>query len=204
MDLRSPRAKHLPTVRVASPCDEPWTGMAGNHAARRCARCQTTVHALGARSDRDVAALLSSPAERPCVRIAVGRDGAMLRRVPRPVLRKAVLLSTATWLALVSGCATRQPGSDPANGGAPRAVDASAPRAVDAGAVTEPSPASADTLAVTDASAPPLATGAAADASAPEAAAGDAGAGKARVIRRVRVPHMVGIVAKPDDSIPGP
>jgi hypothetical protein len=73
-------------------CDERWEAMPGDDRARRCARCDHSVHDLSARTELGARVLLAT-ARKPCVRYAVEADGSVRFRPSRLAKVAAALLA---------------------------------------------------------------------------------------------------------------
>jgi hypothetical protein len=80
IDARSVRraTPFLDTLRIASPCNEPWEGMVGDERSRFCGKCQKDVHNISSMTRMDAEALLESVASSICVRMYQRLDGTIL------------------------------------------------------------------------------------------------------------------------------
>jgi hypothetical protein len=65
-------------LKVASPCKESWEGMTGDDRIRYCGACQKKVFNLTKLSQGEIAELLGSPRELPCVRFYERPDGTVM------------------------------------------------------------------------------------------------------------------------------
>jgi len=71
----------LEAIRIASPCDVPWSAMQGDDRQRHCGQCDRAVYDLSSLSRDDAEALVGARAasgERLCVTFFVRRDGTVL------------------------------------------------------------------------------------------------------------------------------
>lgn len=77
-DVRpDPEAPLLLRVRIASPCDQAWSDMAGDDRSRFCFRCQKRVYDLAAMTRKEAEALLAS-GRGTCVRFYRRTDGTVM------------------------------------------------------------------------------------------------------------------------------
>jgi hypothetical protein len=67
----------LDSLRVASPCHEPWSAMSGDDRSRHCARCEKDVHDLSALTRTEAEAFLREHSG-ACVRFYRRIDGTIL------------------------------------------------------------------------------------------------------------------------------
>lgn len=112
-----PKRARLPVVawdrlRIASPCTEDWSAMIGDARVRRCSLCERDVFDLSAMTRAEIAALLSSRGEAPCVRLYRRSDGTVLTAddcptPPRAQARRA-LAAVACAVAAVAGVAAHE------------------------------------------------------------------------------------------------
>ncbi|MBL8924091.1 MAG: hypothetical protein JNJ54_34860 [Myxococcaceae bacterium] len=68
------------TVRIASPCSEPWESMTGDERTRFCAKCQLSVHNVKELTEAETLALLQRATGRVCGRIFQRADGTVLTK----------------------------------------------------------------------------------------------------------------------------
>jgi hypothetical protein len=68
----------LAKLRIASPCQEPWSGMAGDDRVRHCGRCDRQVVNLSAMTRGEAEASLAAG---PCVRFLRRADGSIVTRL---------------------------------------------------------------------------------------------------------------------------
>lgn len=80
VDARAARrpTPFLDTLRIASPCNEPWENMVGDERSRFCGRCEKDVHNVSAMTRVEAEALLESVASSICVRMYQRTDGTIL------------------------------------------------------------------------------------------------------------------------------
>jgi len=96
----------LPSIRVASPCTEPWSGMEGDARIRSCAKCNQFVYNLSEMTRDEAEALISTRDGRVCVRFFQRRDGTILLadcEVRRSSVRHRRLATAGLAAALTAG-----------------------------------------------------------------------------------------------------
>lgn len=115
-ELRLPRQRaSLPIflwdrIEIASPCGEDWSAMVGDARARRCSTCERDVFDLSAMTRADIASLLATRGEPPCVRFYRRADGTVLTAddCPTPPALEATraLVAAACAVAAVAAAAS--------------------------------------------------------------------------------------------------
>jgi hypothetical protein len=107
-DLDQARARvELPllsSVRVASPCKERWSDMAGDEHVRFCGRCEKNVYDLSSLSASQAESLLRERGESMCVRFFRRSDGTILTS-DCPVGQRKRFWRRAATAAVASGLA---------------------------------------------------------------------------------------------------
>ena len=96
----------LANIRVASPCTEPWAGMAGDDRVRDCAKCQQSVYNLSAMTREEAETLIASRNGRLCVRYFQRFDGTILLadcEIGRKGIRKRRVLAAGIAASLAAG-----------------------------------------------------------------------------------------------------
>ncbi len=68
----------LDSVRIASPCQEPWDNMVGDERTRFCGRCEKHVHNLSEMTRNEAELFLQSATDSVCVRIYQRADGTVM------------------------------------------------------------------------------------------------------------------------------
>jgi hypothetical protein len=79
----------LDNIGVAAPCEADWSRMKGDDRVRHCPECRQNVYNLSAMSRREAAALVARREGRLCVRLLQRRDGTLVTRDCREILRRA-------------------------------------------------------------------------------------------------------------------
>ncbi|HRG99904.1 MAG TPA: hypothetical protein PLR99_26845 [Polyangiaceae bacterium] len=83
----------LDSLRVASPCSEPWANMKGTDQARHCTKCDKNVYNLSAMTRAEAELLLLESEERPCLQLWRRADGTLLTAdCPVGAIRKKMRL----------------------------------------------------------------------------------------------------------------
>ncbi|HPF38922.1 MAG TPA: hypothetical protein P5081_06170 [Phycisphaerae bacterium] len=106
----------LENVRIASPCDVPWSSMAGDERTRYCGECEKRVHNLIGMSDTEIAALFAAQGTDLCIRLYERRDGTLMAEdcpngllAARRRLRRAIgALGAAAAVLLTAGLTRSQ------------------------------------------------------------------------------------------------
>jgi hypothetical protein len=102
--MNDPEKPRRLALIVPQPCDVPWSSMAGDDAARHCARCDRTIYDAE-RLGRGALEEGSAPhAAHLCVRMRVDSAGRGVVRRPRPVASAALLLT-----GVLAACGSREP-----------------------------------------------------------------------------------------------
>ena len=102
----------LKQVRVGTPCDADWEGMAGTEKVRFCGGCRKSVYNLSAMTRAEAEQTLARPDGMPCVRFHHDAIGAPLTREARPERRRFLALLVGSLLALIGmGGAAPRPAS---------------------------------------------------------------------------------------------
>jgi len=103
----------LPRLRIASPCEESWNAMVGDHRVRHCTGCARDVYNLSGFTRVEAEALLSQSGEPPCVRFYRRADGTIMTsdcvQGSHRKLALKVLVASACALAAASAIAASQP-----------------------------------------------------------------------------------------------
>ena len=94
-------------IRIASPCPESWTQMAGNDRIRYCGRCSLNVYNLAVMSREEVEGLIRKTNGRLCGRIYLRGDRTVTLRDRKDVrrrrwFRRAVAVAVLLGLAAFS------------------------------------------------------------------------------------------------------
>ncbi|MCA9256869.1 MAG: hypothetical protein KDA33_14570 [Phycisphaerales bacterium] len=106
----------LDNVRIASPCDVPWSSMTGDERTRYCGQCEKRVHNLIGMSDSEIASLFAAQGTNLCIRLYERRDGTLMAEdcpkgllAARRRIRRALgALGAAAAVLLTAGLARSQ------------------------------------------------------------------------------------------------
>lgn len=107
----------LDALRIASPCEAPWSGMKGNDRVRHCEHCEKKVYNLSMLTRAEANALIQEKEGKLCVSLYRRSDGTVLtadcpvglRALRRSYIKarvKMVAAIVSLW-AVINGCSTQ-------------------------------------------------------------------------------------------------
>lgn len=103
----------LDRVRIAKPCDVPWSHMQGDDVTRHCGSCKKNVHNVSAMTKNEAEAFLAAQAaagEKPCITYYRRLDGTLISEdcpVGAGRVRRKKLVLFATVAAAAAAVATQ-------------------------------------------------------------------------------------------------
>ena len=112
----------LDTLRVASPCKEPWDRMVGTDRVRDCAKCEKPVFDLSTLTTEEAEALLATRGVTMCVRFFKRADGTVLT-ADCPVGQRSQRKRVAIAAGLFAGAAGAAGVAATAGGDAPAKLE---------------------------------------------------------------------------------
>ena len=125
-DTRSPQ-QIVDSLRIASPCEVPWSSMAGDDRMRHCAQCDCKVYNAARLSAEEVVDLIQSSERMPCLQLWRRADGTVITTdcpVGRRRLRARRRVALAAGLTVVlAACGRAGRVSLPTVTGGPMIVD---------------------------------------------------------------------------------
>lgn len=121
--------RFVDALRIASPCDLPWSAMAGDDRVRHCGQCDRLVYQVARLTAAEVEALFRAGGEAPCLQLRRRADGTVItadcpvgaRRLR--ARRRTRILAAAALTGLLAACGGNGARSIPRTrtlGGAPR------------------------------------------------------------------------------------
>jgi hypothetical protein len=78
MAIPLPTLDLLDSITIPTPCHVPWNEMQGDDRSRLCSQCQTKVFDLSMMTTAAAKSLLTSPGNRPCIRVFRREDGRIM------------------------------------------------------------------------------------------------------------------------------
>ncbi|HET8714464.1 MAG TPA: hypothetical protein VFM16_01470, partial [Holophagaceae bacterium] len=102
--------RFVDALRIASPCDVPWSAMAGDDRVRHCGQCDRLVHQVARLTAAEVEALFRAGVEAPCLQLRRRADGTVItadcpvgaRRLR--ARRRTRLVAAAALTGLLAAC----------------------------------------------------------------------------------------------------
>ena len=109
-DTRTPQ-QIVNSLRIASPCEVPWSSMAGDDRMRHCAQCDRKVYMVARMSAEEVVDLIQSSERMPCLQLWRRADGTVitadcpvgLRRLRSRRRKRLIVAAALTGLLAGSG-----------------------------------------------------------------------------------------------------
>lgn len=101
--------RFVDALRIASPCDVPWSAMAGDDRVRHCGQCDRLVYQVARLTAEEVEALFRAGGEAPCLQLRRRADGTVITvdcpvGVRRLRARRTRLVAAAALTGLLAAC----------------------------------------------------------------------------------------------------
>ncbi|HEU4951514.1 MAG TPA: hypothetical protein VFT46_06160 [Holophagaceae bacterium] len=101
--------RFVDALRIASPCDVPWSAMAGDDRVHHCGQCDRLVYQVARLTADEVEALFRAGGEAPCLQLRRRADGTVITAdcpvgLRRLRARRRTRLAAAAFATLMTAC----------------------------------------------------------------------------------------------------